>query len=219
MWKWWRGGVGPMLAPGRRAIALLVAALTLVACSPVQEAQRDTPASAASDFNEADVTFARAMIPHGEQGADMSELVLEVEGLEPGVRSLARELVDNRHVETEQLEQWVATHGEPLAAEAPGHSHGGGEDGIATPAQMYTLDQAEGTAAQSLYVEMMIKHHRGAVVAAREEIARGQNHTLVEFARMILRTREAQLQLLVDAAARATSATPPDGKAQPRRSG
>ena len=203
-----RGFIGPTLAAGGHAFALLFAALVLIGCSDARNPEQETPSSgAAAEFNEADVTFARAMIPHGEQGADMSEIVLKVKGLDPAVRTLAIELARNRQAETTQLERWVAARGEPVAAEGPGHSHGGGEDGIATPTQMSELRYAKGAAAQILYVQMMTKHHGGAVAAAHEEIAHGQSPESVEFARMVLRTREAQLPVLVYAA-RATPAAP-----------
>ena len=76
---------------------------------------------------------------------------------------------------------------------------------VGTPGE---LTYAKGTTAHNLYVQMMTKHHRGAIAAAHEEINHGQSPELVEFARMILRTREAQLPVLVDAAARVTPARP-----------
>ena len=91
--------------------------------------------------------------------------------------ALAGEIRANRSRETDPLQSWVAERGEPVAVEAE-HDHGGGEDGIATPTQMYALDEATGSAAESLYVEMMIEHHRGALVAAREEIPHGTGASL-----------------------------------------
>lgn len=206
----WRGGVGPLWESARLVVAVLVAVVALVACSATEDPARDAPSSTALDYNEADVVFARAMIPHGEQGATMSELVLEEKGLEPSVRAVAQELRDNRAVETDRLQQWVAKRGEPVAAEAK-HDHGGGEDGIATPTQIYALDEAKGSAAQTLYVEMMTKHHRGAMVAAREELAHGKSPVLVEFAQMVLRTREEQLKVLLGAAAPSMPVSPSSG--------
>jgi uncharacterized protein (DUF305 family) len=205
-----RGVVGPLLESGKRVIAVLVAVVALVACSAAEDPTGDASSSTALDYNEADVVFARAMIPHGEQGATMSELVLEQKNVKPSLRALAVELRDNRAAETDRLQQWVAKRGEPVAAEAK-HDHGGGEDGIATPTQMYALDEATGAAAQTLYAEMMTKHHRGAMDAAREEMAHGKSPALLEFAQTVLRTREAQLTVLLDAAAPSTPATPPSG--------
>jgi uncharacterized protein (DUF305 family) len=205
-----QGDVSPLLKSARRVVAVLVAVVALGACSAAENLPRDASSSTALDYDEADVVFARAMIPHGEQGATISELVLEEKGLEPSVQALAVELRDNRAAETDRLQQWVAERGEPVAAEAK-HDHGGGEDGIATPTQMYALDDATGSAAHTLYVEMMTKHHRGAMDAAREEIAHGKNPALLEFAQTVLRTREAQLTVLLDAAATSTPATLPSG--------
>ncbi|GAA3566023.1 hypothetical protein GCM10022197_22370 [Microlunatus spumicola] len=144
----------------------------------------------------------------------MSELVLEQKGLPPALSALAVELRENRSTGTDQLQAWVAERGEPVTADAP-HDHGGGGDGIATPTQMDALDSATGAAAQALYVEMMTKHHRGAVAAAQDEIAHGKSPALLEFAQMVLRTREAELTVLLDAAA-AVPATTPNPDATPR---
>ncbi|GAA3550671.1 hypothetical protein GCM10022197_01930 [Microlunatus spumicola] len=197
-------GVSALLTSTRAAVIGLVVVAALAACGSAPE----TPGDTSPEFNEADVVFARAMIPHGEQGAAMSELVLEEEkGLPPGVRALAVELRDKRGAETDRLQQWVAERGEPVAAEA-GHDHGGGEDGVATPTQMSALDEAGGAAAHTLYIEMMTKHHRGALVAAREELEQGQSPVLVAFAQMVVDSREAQLVVLLDAAAAETSSPP-----------
>ena len=87
--------VQPALLRGRRVVALVLAALVLVGCSG-EDKGRDSPTSTAAEFNEADVSFARAMLPHGEQGADMSEIVLKINELDPDVRALATELARNR---------------------------------------------------------------------------------------------------------------------------
>lgn len=219
----WQDGAGRLLASARQRVAVLVAVLTvmaaLVACGATESPTPDvtggtTPGGTAVDYNEADVVFARAMIPHGEQGATMSELVVEQKSLPPALSALAVELRDNRSTETDQLQAWVAERGEPVAADAP-HDHGGGGDGIATPTQMDALDSATGAAAQAQYVEMMTRHHRGAVAAAQDEIAHGKSSVLLEFAQMVLRTREAQLTVLLDAAA-SVPATTPNPDATPR---
>ncbi len=203
-----RGASRRLQESARQAFVVLAALAALVACGPGEDAARDGTGTSALDYNEADVVFARTMIPHGEQGASMSELVLEQKGLKPTVQALAEELRGNRATETDQLQQWIAERGEPVAAEAK-HDHGGGEDGIATPTQMHELDEATGSAAQTLYVEMMTKHHRGAVAAAHEEIEHGKNPVLIDFAQMVLRTREEQLAVLLDTAAQpVTSASP-----------
>lgn len=213
----WRDSTG-RLASARQGAAVLVTVLattaTLVACSAAQDPAPNPAGSTASgstavDYNEADVVFARAMIPHGEQGATMSELVLKQKGLPRSLEALAVELRESRSAETDQLQQWVAERGEPVAADAP-HDHGGGDDGIATPTQMYALKEANGPAAHALYVEMMARHHRGAIAAAQDEIAHGKSPVLIEFARMVLRTREAQLTVLLDPAAAPVSAITPN---------
>jgi len=76
---------------------------------------------------------------------------------------------------------------------------------MATSAQMRALGGADGDLAERLYLELMTRHHQGAVRAAREEATRGQDATLVDFAGRLAQTEGAQLQTL----RRRSVATPP----------
>jgi len=76
---------------------------------------------------------------------------------------------------------------------------------MATSAQMRALGRADGELAERLYLELMMRHHQGAVRAGREEAVRGQDATLVDFAGRLAQTEGAQLQTL----RRRSAATPP----------
>jgi uncharacterized protein (DUF305 family) len=162
------------------------------------------------------VTFAQTIAPHADQGVAMSELLLSSAGLDPDVRQLAAAVAATQRVEVEELRRWLLGHGQPVptpSVTTSGADPGGGAqetasgavDGIATSAQMRALGRADGELAERLYLELMTRHHQGAVRAAREEAARGQDATLVDFARQLAQTEEAQLQTL----RRRSAATPP----------
>lgn len=140
------------------------------------------------------MTFAQTIAPHADQGAAMSELLLSNAGLDPGVRQLAAAVAATQRAEVEELRRWLLGHGQPVPTPSvttsgadPGgganETASGGVDGIATSAQVRALGGADGEFAERLYLELMTRHHQGAVRAAREEATRGQDATLVDFAR------------------------------------
>ncbi len=158
----------------------------------------------------ADVRFMSDMIPHHQQALDMSALAPE--------RSQSRELLDlARRIETTQLdeielmEQWLGERGETVPARdwlahvaAPedgdhGHHHHHAEhgmEGMATPEQMTELEVAQAEAFDRLYLELMIEHHRGALVmveALMEQPGSAQDPALYEFASDIQNDQAAEI--------------------------
>lgn len=66
----------------RKSLLALVAAVLLAACSDPSPTSTTTGAQAA--FNDADVRFLQAMIPHHQQAIDAAKLVREPDRSLPG---------------------------------------------------------------------------------------------------------------------------------------
>ena len=98
-----------------------VVALSLTACgSDAAEPSADRTAPNGEVFNDADVEFATAMIPHHAQALEMVDLTVGRD-LSPEVSALAAQIQAAQAPEVEQMTDWLTASGDTclLAAANP----------------------------------------------------------------------------------------------------
>ncbi|MGW0813234.1 DUF305 domain-containing protein [Streptomyces viridiviolaceus] len=156
-----------------------------------------SPSASASasqgQHNAADVAFAKGMIPHHRQAVEMA-------GLAPGraqsaeVKKLAADIKKAQDPEIRTLSGWLTSWGEEVPAEgAMDHSmHGTG--GMMTDEEMTELENASGKAFDTAFMELMIKHHEGAVEMAKTEQADGAHGPATKLAGEIITTQSAEIE-------------------------
>ncbi|MFF5260810.1 DUF305 domain-containing protein [Actinomadura viridis] len=160
----------------------------------------------AARHNDQDVKFAQMMIPHHRQAVEMSKAVA-AKSSDPEVKRLAGQIERAQAPEiatmTGWLRQWGATvppedggagEGGHGGMDPGGHGgNGGGMPGMMTGKQMADLGKAKGAKLDRMFLTMMIEHHEGAVVMAREEQAKGAHPDAKAMAAAIVRTQEAEI--------------------------
>ncbi len=161
------------------ALAAGMAFLTLgAASSPAQppivqpgapgEPSRTISADEASDlagirFSEADVRFMQGMISHHAQALEMTAL-LDTNTASDAMRATALRIELSQEDEIEMMQDWLRERGQDVTAVDAHHAEGFQPmPGMLTAEEMASLAGAEGAAFDRLFLELMIKHHRGAV--------------------------------------------------------
>jgi uncharacterized protein (DUF305 family) len=147
-----------------------------------------------------EVGFAQDMLRHHEQAIELAQIEL-ANGSDSTARAFAQEvlifqsyemgLLDgklddwgfDRQDRSDQAMTWM-DHAVPVEA----------MPGMATEEQIDELADAEGTAADELFLELMIGHHEGGVHMANEAASRTDDARLKELAEIIARNQELEIE-------------------------
>ncbi|MFE7774811.1 DUF305 domain-containing protein [Streptomyces sp. NPDC057445] len=186
------------------AAAAVTAVIVLAACGAGDDKSADhdghgrtarpsasAPASQ-GQHNAADVSFAQRMIPHHRQAVEMAGLATtRAESAE--VRKLAAEIKKAQDPEIKALSGWLTSWGEEVPAEgAMDHSvHDTG--GMMTAEEMDKLEKSSGRPFDAAFMELMIKHHRGAVEMARTEQTDGTYQPAKDMAGAVITSQTAEI--------------------------
>jgi uncharacterized protein (DUF305 family) len=156
---------------------------------------------AGAQHNQADVTFAQNMIPHHQQALEMAALA-DTRAGSTEVRTLAEKIKAAQGPEIQQLTGWLTEWGAPVpGTSASGHS--GGHDnsgsnhdmpGMMGEKEMADLSATSGADFDRMFLDMMIKHHQGAVEMARTEQQQGQYPAAKELAARIESTQNVEIE-------------------------
>ncbi|MEV8104255.1 DUF305 domain-containing protein [Streptomyces sp. NPDC088135] len=161
------GGGPSVVAPGKPGEP----ARTLSAEEAAKAAGDDTP-------NSADFRYAQMMIQHHAQALELTTLVPSRSG-SPSVKRLAERITASQKPEIGAMEGWLTHNGGERRTSAHDHS---AMPGMATPAQLQRLREADGPAFDELFLKLMITHHQGAITMATEVLAEGNNVQIEEMA-------------------------------------
>lgn len=142
---------------------------------------RDAARVSDNRYSDDDVAFMQGMIVHHQQAVDMADLVADRTNT-PEIVELAGRIRASQDDEMAFMRNWLTERGESIPAAADAHAaHGAGHDhngghatmaGMATPEQMAALAAASGTEFDRLFLDLMIRHHAGAVTMVEQLLAR-----------------------------------------------
>jgi uncharacterized protein (DUF305 family) len=183
-----------LLAAGVLAVALCVAAGLLIG------SRAGTPRD-----DSAEAGFARDMATHHAQAVDMS-LVVRDKSSDQDLRTLASDIIvtqsTQRGIFMGWLQQWglPQASAQPRMAWMPGHAHVAPATdgaalmhGMASDAELRSLDDANGVDAEIRFLQLMIRHHEGGIVMARAVMARSDRRELAQMVKSIDEGQQAEI--------------------------
>lgn len=176
--------------------------------------------SSRTRYTDADVAFMNGMIHHHAQAIEMSQLA-PTHAASESIRTLAARIINAQQDEIATMQRWLRDRGQPVPevhrmddgrvmVHAPGMQHGGGHDhtmmpGMLTEAELASLRAAHGVAFDRLFLQLMIRHHQGAVTMVQDLFATdgaGQDEDVFRFATDVhvdQRTEVARMERMLEA--------------------
>ncbi|GAB2859828.1 DUF305 domain-containing protein [Lentzea nigeriaca] len=151
-----------------------------------------TGSGKAAGNNADDVTFAQGMVPHHQQALDMAKLVPS-RSTNAKVLDLAKRVEGAQDPEIQKMNGWLKEWG--ASTSMPGMDHGSmpGMSGMMSADDMKMLEQSKGAAFDKMWLEMMIKHHEGAVAMAKTELQKGSNADAKKMAQDIIDAQQKEI--------------------------
>ncbi|MEU0880935.1 DUF305 domain-containing protein [Lentzea sp. NPDC005914] len=147
--------------------------LILSACSSTEK-------PAAPDL-KADIAFAQKMVPHHEQALEMAKLVPS-RSSDDKVRDLAQRIEKAQDPEITRMNSWLKEWGAPSMQDHSGHDMSGMMSGD----DMAELEKVTGAEFDQQWLDMMIKHHEGALEMAKTELDQGKDAEAKKLAQAII---------------------------------
>ena len=199
----------------KRGVAILATAtlgLTLAACGDdassghdMSTMASDTQTASNGDvFNQADVDFATTMIPHHAQAIQMVTLT-DTRQMDPAAKQLADNIRHAQTPEVEAMTDWLTSWDKEIPATTMDHSNGDLDmsdmpdmsdevPGMMSSDDMQQLADASDAEFQDLWLQMMKKHHEGAIEMAKAEEKDGSFPAAVALAMSIIAAQELEIE-------------------------
>jgi len=198
-------------------VAMVVAAVIGFSVGRLSTLDDPTPAT-----TSAEAGFSRDMQVHHNQGVELAMLIRDrTDSVD--VRTLAYDIATTQAQQSGQLYDWLVQWGLPQGSRQPdmtwmtlptlagatGHAHDAGDSasetshtpgdpmpGLATPAQIAQLTDADGLEAERIFLTLMIAHHQGAVEMAEALEPRTTNAPALAFASAVIASQQAEIELM-----------------------
>ncbi|GGL68597.1 DUF305 domain-containing protein [Deinococcus aerolatus] len=174
------------MAAALALLALILAALLIV--------PRLTDGSPTEGSRE--VRFVRQMIQHHAQAVDLSTRVRE-RGSDPAIRTLALDIMLSQQEQIGQMHGWLTLWNRPWGGPSMSGEHARAM-GMATPQEAAGLDTLPPAQAETAFLQLMIRHHQGALVMAAPALEAGVRPEVRALARQIGASQSAEIKAMTD---------------------
>ncbi|WP_283133863.1 DUF305 domain-containing protein [Rhizohabitans arisaemae] len=192
----------PASAHRRRRTAVLaaIAVLALAAAAAFLLTRPSTPADSSPEAG-----FARDMGTHHDQAVDMAFTIRD-RSQDEVIRGLATDIIVTQTAQRGMFQGWLQVWGLTPTGDSPAMAwmsgHGGHGDtpgvmpGMATVQQLNELRAKTGKDAEILFLQLMIKHHRGGVDMAKGLLQRSSDPVVRRISERIVDGQLGEIDLM-----------------------
>ncbi|MET0736368.1 MAG: DUF305 domain-containing protein [Microbacterium sp.] len=209
----------PTAAPRWWVIALVILGIAALAFAIGRFSTFGSSGAAAAPASDsADAGFARDMQTHHAQAVDMA-MEIHRKTDDPELRVLAYDIATAQAAQKGEMYDWLVKWGLPqtggplmawMSGSDAGHgAHGGSSDaaatdeelraamGMATEDEIAALRAATGNDADCLFLELMIRHHEGAIPMAEAMIELGSDPRAIAVAQSMKEGQSAEIDAML----------------------
>ena len=174
-------------------VIAIIGALGIAACGSDDTASPSTQTNQVV-FNEADVVFAQGMISHHEQAIEMADIALDPTiGAGEQVRDLATRIKGGQDPEIILMTGWLAAWDQPMQMDSSDGHDMSSMEGMMSATEMDSLGAMNGAEFDAMWLEMMIRHHGGAILMADDVKAAGSNPDVRALADQVIAAQKAEI--------------------------
>lgn len=154
-----------------------------------------TASAAAGDHNDADVSFSTEMILHHRQAIEMADLA-DSRASSQEVKDLATKIKGAQDPEITTMSGWLTSWGETVPEDMSGMGHdvSSAMPGMMSGGDMDKLEKASGAEFDTMFLEMMVQHHEGAIEMAKTERANGRYGPATKLADDVVKAQTAEIE-------------------------
>jgi uncharacterized protein (DUF305 family) len=186
--------------PMKRAFALIPVLLAAVLMAGCGSGRTDAgklakghsggtnAAPATAEHNSQDVMFAQMMIPHHQQAIVMAEQAA-TKASSPKVKKIAAQIENAQQPEIDKMTGWLKDWGAPTRSPHGMHM----AEGMMSEQDMKELGTLSGKRFDRMFLQMMIKHHQGAITMAKTEQEQGSDPDAKALADSIVTSQAAEI--------------------------
>ena len=165
----------------KRAQAFMVAMIIaggLTACG-------NDNTESAKTHNDADVSFAQNMIPHHKQAIEMARAAA-TKAQDQRVKSIAQRIESAQLPEIQTMQGWLRGWKESEKPTVDHEFHGAAlGPGMMSAEEIQKLQFSSGADFDRMFLDLMIRHHEGAIAMAEEELTKGKDAATKDLATRI----------------------------------
>lgn len=150
--------------------------------------------------DSAEAGFARDMSVHHAQAVELSQIVLD-KTEDPAIRNLASDITLTQQSQIGRMQGWLSLWGLPISGSGErmawmGHEIEGQMPGMASPAELNELRNAEGEEADEIFLRLMIPHHQAAIPMSNAVIERSNNEAVTSLAEAIIPSQQSEIEIM-----------------------